>query len=96
LVPLDEDRPLFAFAGLWTRWRGMRGPKGAPVGGEHQLFGFLEQGGGDPILLLALRHDPERIVRQRPLQRQRVERVLFQPAVEFGRRRIRITGIALG
>ena len=37
---LDEDRPLFAFAGLWTRWRGVRGPKGAPVGGEHQLFGF--------------------------------------------------------
>jgi putative SOS response-associated peptidase YedK len=38
---LDEDRPLFAFAGLWTRWRGVRGPKGAPVAGEHQLFGFL-------------------------------------------------------
>jgi putative SOS response-associated peptidase YedK len=38
---LDEDRPLFAFAGLWTAWRGVRGPKGAPVGGEHQLFGFL-------------------------------------------------------
>ena len=38
---LDEDRPLFAFAGLWTRWRGVRGPKNAPVAGEHQLFGFL-------------------------------------------------------
>jgi putative SOS response-associated peptidase YedK len=38
---LKEDRPLFAFAGVWTRWRGVRGPKGAPVGGEHQLFGFL-------------------------------------------------------
>jgi putative SOS response-associated peptidase YedK len=38
---LDEDRPLFAFAGLWTAWRGVRGPKGAPVAGEHQLFGFL-------------------------------------------------------
>jgi putative SOS response-associated peptidase YedK len=24
---LDEDRPLFAFAGLWTSWRGVRGPK---------------------------------------------------------------------
>jgi putative SOS response-associated peptidase YedK len=41
LVRLDEDRPLFAFAGLWTRWHGVRGPKGAPVTGEHQLFGFL-------------------------------------------------------
>jgi putative SOS response-associated peptidase YedK len=38
---LSEDRPLFAFAGLWTRWRGVRGPKSAPVAGEHQVFGFL-------------------------------------------------------
>ena len=38
---LSEDRPLFAFAGLWTPWRGGRGPKSAPVGGEHELFGFL-------------------------------------------------------
>jgi putative SOS response-associated peptidase YedK len=38
---LDEDRPLFAFAGLWTLWRGVRGPKNAPVEGEHELFGFL-------------------------------------------------------
>jgi putative SOS response-associated peptidase YedK len=38
---LREDRPLFAFAGLWTRWHGARGPKSAPVEGEHELFGFL-------------------------------------------------------
>jgi putative SOS response-associated peptidase YedK len=38
---LSEERPLFAFAGLWTRWRGVRGPKSAPVEGEHELFGFL-------------------------------------------------------
>ena len=38
---LAEDRPLFAFAGLWASWRGVRGPKSAPVEGEHQLFGFL-------------------------------------------------------
>jgi putative SOS response-associated peptidase YedK len=38
---LSEDRPLFAFAGLWIRWRGVRGPKNAPVNGEHELFGFL-------------------------------------------------------
>jgi putative SOS response-associated peptidase YedK len=37
---LDDDRPLFAFAGLCTRWRGVRGPKSAPVQGGHQLFGF--------------------------------------------------------
>ena len=38
---LGADRPLFAFAGLWTRWRGVRGPKSAPVEGEHELYGFL-------------------------------------------------------
>jgi putative SOS response-associated peptidase YedK len=38
---LSEDRPLFAFAGLWTPWRGVRGPKSAPVDGQHELFGFL-------------------------------------------------------
>ena len=38
---LSEDRPLFAFAGLWTPWRGVRGPKSAPVEGDHQLFDFL-------------------------------------------------------
>jgi hypothetical protein len=34
---LAEDRPLFAFAGLWTRWRGVRGPKSAPVAAERAL-----------------------------------------------------------
>ena len=38
---LSEDRPLFAFAGLWTPWRGVRGPKSAPVEALHELFGFL-------------------------------------------------------
>src|SRR5208337_5030365 len=38
---LSEDRPLFAFAGLWTPWRGVRWPKSAPIEGDHELFGFL-------------------------------------------------------
>ena len=38
---LGQDQPLFAFAGLWTPWRGVRGPKSAPVDGQHELFGFL-------------------------------------------------------
>ena len=38
---LSADRPLFAFAGLWTPCRGVRGPKSARVEGEHELFGFL-------------------------------------------------------
>ena len=37
----DESRPLMAFAGIWTTWRGTRGTKASPVEGEHQLFGFL-------------------------------------------------------
>jgi putative SOS response-associated peptidase YedK len=38
---LDESRPLFAFAGIWTSWYGTRGTKAEPVIGEHRLFGFL-------------------------------------------------------
>ncbi|MBE7220344.1 MAG: SOS response-associated peptidase [Caulobacteraceae bacterium] len=38
---LDDTRPLAAFAGLWTPWRGTRGPKSAQVEGEHRLYGFL-------------------------------------------------------
>jgi len=38
---LDESRPLFFFAGLWSPWYGTRGTKAAPVIGEHRLYGFL-------------------------------------------------------
>lgn len=38
---LDESRPVFAFAGIWTSWSGTRGPKSNPVSGTHQLFGVL-------------------------------------------------------
>jgi putative SOS response-associated peptidase YedK len=38
---LDESRPLFFFAGIWTPWFGTRGTKAAPVTGDHKLFGFL-------------------------------------------------------
>ncbi len=38
---LAEDRPLFAFAGLWTHWRGLRGPESARVDGAHEVFCFL-------------------------------------------------------
>ena len=38
---LDEDRPLFAFAGLWRPWTGSRGTKADPAEGEHELFAFL-------------------------------------------------------
>ncbi len=38
---LDETRPLFVFAGIWTTWHGTRGSNRSPRPGEHQLFGFL-------------------------------------------------------
>ena len=39
---LDEDRPLFAFAGIWRPWTGVRGPKrDEPVEEEHRLYAFL-------------------------------------------------------
>ena len=38
---LDESRPLFAFAGIFTSWTGVRGTKAEPVTGEHRLFGIL-------------------------------------------------------
>jgi putative SOS response-associated peptidase YedK len=38
---LDDSRPLFFFAGIWTPWFGTRGTKKEPIEGEHKLFGFL-------------------------------------------------------
>ncbi|MBY0298685.1 MAG: SOS response-associated peptidase [Methylobacterium sp.] len=39
---LSEERPLFAFAGVWRPWTGLRGPKrDAPVAEEHRLYAFL-------------------------------------------------------
>ena len=38
---LDDDRTPFAFAGIWRRWTGVRGPKAAQEDGEHMLFAFL-------------------------------------------------------
>jgi putative SOS response-associated peptidase YedK len=36
---LNEDRPLFFFAGLWTRWQGVRKVKEGP--GDHEVYGFM-------------------------------------------------------
>jgi putative SOS response-associated peptidase YedK len=38
---LDDSRPLFFFAGIWTPWFGTRGTKAAPDRGRTQAFGFL-------------------------------------------------------
>jgi putative SOS response-associated peptidase YedK len=41
LVALNDDRPLFAFAGVWTEFKGDCGPKSKPIPGPHLVYGFL-------------------------------------------------------
>jgi hypothetical protein len=38
---LNDERPLIAFAGIWTTFNGDRGTKSKPVPGPHQVYGFL-------------------------------------------------------
>jgi putative SOS response-associated peptidase YedK len=38
---LNDDRPLFAFAGIWTEFKGERGTKSKPIPGPHLVYGFL-------------------------------------------------------
>jgi putative SOS response-associated peptidase YedK len=37
----SDDRPLAAFAGIWTVFRGDRGTKSKPIPGPHDVYGFL-------------------------------------------------------
>jgi putative SOS response-associated peptidase YedK len=37
---LNDDRPLATFAGIWTEFKGDRGPKSKPVPGPHPVYGF--------------------------------------------------------
>jgi hypothetical protein len=34
-----DSRPLFAFAGIWTEFRGDRGTKSKPIPGPHLIYG---------------------------------------------------------
>jgi putative SOS response-associated peptidase YedK len=38
---LSSERPVFAFAGMWTLWNGKRGTKDNPIEGEHLAYAFL-------------------------------------------------------
>jgi putative SOS response-associated peptidase YedK len=38
---LNGNRPLFAFAGIWTEFKGDRGTRSKPVPGPHLVYGFL-------------------------------------------------------
>jgi putative SOS response-associated peptidase YedK len=41
MAPLAQERPLFALAGIWCTWCGLRGSQKSPVDGEHTLYRFL-------------------------------------------------------
>ena len=41
LFTLNKDRSLFAFAGVWTEFKGDRGTKSKPIPGPHLVYGFL-------------------------------------------------------
>lgn len=36
-----DDRPLSAFAGIWTEFKGDRGTKSKAIAGPHLVYGFL-------------------------------------------------------
>jgi putative SOS response-associated peptidase YedK len=38
---LNDDRPLLAFAGIWTEFKGDRGTKSKPIPGPHLVYGVL-------------------------------------------------------
>jgi putative SOS response-associated peptidase YedK len=38
---LNDDRPLCAFAGIWTEFKGDRGTKSKPIPRPHLVYGFL-------------------------------------------------------
>jgi putative SOS response-associated peptidase YedK len=38
---LNDDRPLTAFTGIWTEFKGDRGIKSKPIPGPHLVYGFL-------------------------------------------------------
>jgi hypothetical protein len=40
-LALNDGRPLFVFAGIWTTFTGDRGTKSKPITGPHNVYGFL-------------------------------------------------------
>lgn len=38
---LNDSQPPYCFAGIWRPWTGARGPKKAPIEGDHRVYAFL-------------------------------------------------------
>jgi putative SOS response-associated peptidase YedK len=59
---LNDDRPLTAFAGIWTEFKGDRGTKSKPIPGPHRVYGFLTTAPNaivEPIHPKAMPVDPD-------------------------------------
>jgi putative SOS response-associated peptidase YedK len=81
---LNEDRPLFAFGGIWTTFNGNHGTKSKPIPGQHQVYGFLIASNNavvEPIhskaMALILTSDEDRDVWMRAVGRRKRYSVLF-------------------
>jgi len=46
---INDERPLFAFAGIWCEWHGVRGRKADPLDGKHRLYGLLTTEANDTV-----------------------------------------------
>jgi putative SOS response-associated peptidase YedK len=94
---LGENRPLFAFAGLWRPWRGVRGKEE----GEHLLFAFLTTAAnalvapihakampvlltGDEIDVWLKAPETEALALARPIAAERLKIVLTGPREDAG------------
>jgi putative SOS response-associated peptidase YedK len=59
---LNEDRPPFAFAGIWTEFRVDRGTKSKPIPGPHLVYGLLTTAPNGVVEPVILTTDEERDV----------------------------------
>ena len=71
----SEDRPLFAFASLWAPWRGVQGPKSAPID-DHELFGFLTTEANAVVAPIHAKAMPVILTTQQPLDQGASSRII--------------------
>ena len=89
---LNDDRPLFAFAGIWATFNGDRGTKSKPIPGPHQVYGFLTTSPNAVVARAAYCHrlDALQVWRKAVVVPVRVLRASGRPAVHR-RGRVRLS-----